>query len=73
MIHVRLLEILEARGKSLYWLQQQTKVSYPALLRLAHNKIQKVDLGVLERICRALECEPGEIIVASAPTDKDTL
>jgi putative transcriptional regulator len=63
MIRVRLLELLEARGKSLYWLQQQTGVSYPALLRLAHNKIKKVDLDVLDRVCKALECEPGEILM----------
>lgn len=63
MIRIRLLELLDERGKSLYWLRQQTKVSYPALLRLAHNKIRKVDLDVLDKVCQALECDPGAIMV----------
>lgn len=63
MIRIRLAELLEARGKTLYWLRKESGVSYPTLLRLAHNKIQKPELRVLEKVCVALGCEVGELLV----------
>lgn len=63
MIRFRLLELLEERGKSLYWLRKETGVSYPALLRYAHNKVRKPDLEIVEKICRALDCKPGDLLM----------
>jgi putative transcriptional regulator len=63
MIHTKLNEMLERREKSLYWLQQQTGISYTALLKLRKDRARSVDYGVLDKICAVLDCEPGELIV----------
>lgn len=62
-IHTKLDEILAQRERSLYWLQQQTGISYTALLRLRKDRARSVDYEVLDKICAALECAPGDLIV----------
>lgn len=62
VIQIRLDEILKSRGKSLYWLQQQSGVPYPTLLRWRDNKGDSMDKDVLEKICKALGCEVGELV-----------
>lgn len=62
-IHTKLDDVLEQRGRSLYWLQQQTGISYTALLRLRKDRARSVDYEVLDKICAVLDCEPGDLIV----------
>lgn len=62
MIRIRLQDLLNEKQKTLYWLRKQTGVSYPTLLRYAHNRVRKVDLDVLEKICAVLECELVEVL-----------
>lgn len=62
MIRLTLLDALEKKGKSIYWLAKETDLRYATLHRLATKEVEKVDLRVLEKICRALECEPGELL-----------
>ena len=64
VIKVRLREMLDVRGRSRYWLAKQTGIQYGTLLRIerasASNRIQ---IGTLDKICRALECQPGDLLV----------
>lgn len=62
MIRLTLLDKLEQKKKSIYWLAQETGVRYATLHRLATKEVEKVDLRVLEKVCQALECEPGELL-----------
>lgn len=62
MIRLTLLEELERQGKSIYWLAKETGLRYATLHRLATKEVEKVDLRVLEKICRALECKPGDLL-----------
>jgi putative transcriptional regulator len=62
MIRLTLLDKLEQKKKSIYWLAQETGVRYATLHRLATKDVEKVDLRVLEKICRALECDPGDLL-----------
>jgi putative transcriptional regulator len=72
---VRLREMLEARGRSRYWLAKETGIQYGTLLRIeragASNRIQ---IGTLDKTCCAPECQPGDLLVwreeASAGTKK---
>jgi DNA-binding Xre family transcriptional regulator len=63
MIRIALLDALKRRNKSLYWLEQATGVDYSTLHRMATKPIRRVDLPVLDKICAALKCEPGELLV----------
>jgi len=64
MIDVRLKELLETRGRSRYWLANETGVEYNTLARIERAGLSnRIELRVLDEICRALECQPGDILV----------
>jgi len=64
MIEVRLKQLLEERGRSRYWLAQETGIEYKTLARIeAAEQSNRIELRVLDGICRALECQPGDILV----------
>ncbi len=60
MIKFRLRELLGER--SLYWLATEAEVHWPTVAAMAKGKARRIDVEVLERICRALQCEPGELM-----------
>jgi putative transcriptional regulator len=64
MIEVRLKELLETRGRSRYWLANETGVEYNTLMRVERaGQSNRIELRVLDEICRVLECQPGDILV----------
>lgn len=66
MIQPKLSEVLEVKGKTLYWLAQETGVAYSTLHRLGKARAQSVDFRVLDQICVALDCQPGDILIRVA-------
>jgi putative transcriptional regulator len=58
-----LSEVLEARGRSLYWLAKQLGADYTHLHRLKTGKAEGVTFDMLGRICTALECQPSDLLV----------
>ncbi len=62
IIEVQIDEILEKRGRTFYWLSKQAGVSHTTLWRLKKGKALGINFSTLERICQALECEPGDIL-----------
>jgi putative transcriptional regulator len=63
MIKIRIDERLKELGKTWYWLALETHIGHSAAFNLRHGKVQSVKLDYLERICRALECSPGDLLV----------
>jgi putative transcriptional regulator len=64
VIYIRLDKVLEKRGKSLYWLAANAGVPYPTLWKLIKKERQSsINLYVLSKICAALNCLPGDILV----------
>lgn len=63
VIQTRIAELLRERGKSLYWLAKETGIAYPTLWRLRDSKTESIAFRVLESICLALGCTPGEMLV----------
>jgi putative transcriptional regulator len=63
MIQVRLDELLEDRGRSAYWLSKQTDISEVSLYKLRRGKTGGIQFDTLERICKVLECSPGDLLV----------
>ncbi|MCA1613966.1 MAG: helix-turn-helix transcriptional regulator [Acidobacteria bacterium] len=62
MIEVRIEQLLEERGKTFYWLAKETGIGHTSLWRLRHEQAKSISFDRLERICRALECEPGDLL-----------
>jgi len=62
MITVRLKELLEERKMTLYRLAKDTGISYNNLHRIASNRSKVISFEVLEKICLALDCGPGDLL-----------
>ena len=58
-----LAELLEKRGRSLYWLAKQMETDYTTMHRFKSGKAAGVTFEMLGRICTALECSPGDLLV----------
>ena len=64
MIEVRLKDVLESRGRTRYWLAQETGIQFKTLARIERAEASnRIELRVLDEICRALECQPGDLLV----------
>ena len=64
MIEVRLKQLLEDRGHSRYWLAKESGIDYNTLARIERaESSNRIELRVLDEICRALQCQPGDILV----------
>ena len=64
MIDVRLKQILEKRGRTRYWLAKESGINYDTLARIETAELSnRIELRVLDGICRALECQPGDMLV----------
>ncbi|MDQ3818976.1 MAG: helix-turn-helix transcriptional regulator [Acidobacteriota bacterium] len=62
MIEIRVDDLLEKRGRSFYWLAKETGVSHTTLWRLKKGRARGINFETLEKICSALNCQPGEVI-----------
>jgi putative transcriptional regulator len=63
MIEFRLDEMLEKQGRSAYWLSKQTGFAQSVLSKIRQGKTSGIQWKTLEQICKALECQPGDLIV----------
>jgi putative transcriptional regulator len=63
MIKTRIDDLLRARNKSLYALAQETGIAYTTLWKFRESKTKAIYFDVLESICEALDCTPGDLLV----------
>lgn len=61
-IELQIDALLEKQGRTFYWLSKQTGISHTTLWRLKKGKAVGVNFGTLEKICEALECQPGDLM-----------
>lgn len=62
MIVPRLNKLLAKEKRTFYWLAKQTGVSHTTLWRLKKGKAVGINFETLEKICRTLRCQPGDIL-----------
>lgn len=62
MIEIRVDELLEARGRTFYWLAKETGISHSTLWRLKKGRAVGINFATLERICQMLSCQPGDVL-----------
>ena len=65
MIVPRLDKLLAKEKRSFYWLAKETGVSHTTLWRLKKGKAVGINFETLEKICRALRCQPGDVLFLS--------
>lgn len=61
-VDLKLDEFLKAHHISRSSLSRNAQIHYQQLLKYCRNDMQKVDLNLLARICKTIDCEIGDII-----------
>lgn len=61
MITIQLEKLLA--GRTLYWLSKETGIRWATLAAMANGKARRFDVELLDRICKALKCQPGDLLV----------
>jgi len=62
MIVCKLRTLLKRKGWTRYKLQKESGVTYPTLHMMYHGRSKLYSAAVLEKICEALQCQPGELL-----------
>lgn len=62
-LHCRLDELLEARNMTLVRLSEVVGVSVVNLSVLKNDRARAIRFSTLQAICRALDCDVGELLV----------
>ena len=62
MIEIRIDQLLAARERTFYWLAKETGISHTTLWRLKKDKALGINFDTLEKICKALNCQPGDVL-----------
>ena len=55
-------DVLSEKNLSKNWLEENAKLQRRQLNSYANNKVKRIDLDVLARICIALDVEVGDIM-----------
>lgn len=61
-IHCRLSTLLGKRRIKMAELSRMTGVSKTTINAMYHDRVRKIDYGVLERICMALDCGLSDVL-----------
>lgn len=63
MILIKLNEVLQKKGRTVYWLARNSGIPHVTLWNLSKVDTQRsINLNVLSHICAALECKPGDLL-----------
>ena len=63
MIVLRLDKLLAKEKHTFYWLAKETGISHTTLWRLKKGKSVGINFETLEKICGALRCQPGDVLL----------
>lgn len=61
-VDICLKEILDTRGITRYHVAKASNTRFEVINKWYENKVEKLDLDVLARICYVLNCVPSDII-----------
>ncbi len=63
MLKLNVLNLLEKKGKTKYWLYKQMGMSYQNFTKMIHNETKSVKYDNLEAMCYILECSIDELLI----------
>ena len=61
MIKLKVLELLEQKGHTKYWLYKQLGMSYQNFSKMVNNETKSIRYENIETICYLLDCTPNEL------------
>lgn len=62
MICVKIDELLKKQKKTKYWLIKNMDSDYQTMNKIINNRTQSIHFNTLNKLCKILNCEVGEII-----------
>ena len=62
-MQLRILDILEEKGKTKYWLYIQLGLSYQNFNKMVNNQTNGIKFENLQDLCDILECTPNDLFV----------
>ena len=68
-VNIKLDEFLKSHKISRSSLSRNGQIHYKQLLKYCNNDMKKVDLNILARICRTIDCEISDIIEYDPPKE----
>ena len=63
MIKLDVLNLLEKKGKTKYWLYKQLGMSYQNFNKMVNNETKSIRYDNIEVLCQLFECTPNELFV----------
>jgi len=71
MIKIHISQVAEQRGiTTAYQLQKALALPPSMAARLWKGELEKVATSTLDKLCHALECQPGDLLTYEASFDK---
>lgn len=61
MLILNVVELLEKKGKTRYWMFNQLDMSYTNFNNIITNKTKSIKYENIEKFCEILECEPSDL------------
>ena len=61
MIKLKVLDLLEKKGHTKYWLYKQLGMSYQNFSKMVNNETKSIRYENIETICLLLECTPTDL------------
>ena len=61
MIKLKVLDLLEKKGHTKYWLYKQLGMSYQNFSKMVNNQTKSIRYENIETICLLLDCTPNEL------------
>lgn len=62
MIEICIDQLLKKQERTFYWLSKKTGISHTTLWRLKKDKALGINFVTLEKLCQALDCQPGDVL-----------
>ena len=61
-INIRLRELMDSRHITRNYLAKASNTRFEVINKWYQNRVEKMDLDILARICYVLDCTPADII-----------
>lgn len=68
MLKLNVIELLNEKGKTKYWLYKQLGMSYQNFNKMINNETLSIKYENIEAMCLILECTPNDLFIF---TDED--
>ena len=69
MLRLNLPVLFAQKGLRVADAERDTDISRTTLYRMYNNESSRVDLEILEKLCRYLDCEPSDLFVYTKEAD----